>query len=37
MLIKKLESMSNIKYSFKTKPFSHQLAAMGAFLNHLKR
>ena len=37
MLLKKLESMSNIKYSFKTKPFSHQLAAMGAFLNHLKR
>ncbi len=28
--------MSTIKYSFKTKPFSHQLAAMGAFLNHLK-
>ena len=28
------ESMQNLQYSFKTKPFSHQLAAMGAMLNH---
>ena len=29
--------MQNLQYSFKTKPFSHQLAAMGAMLNHFIR
>ena len=32
-----LESMQNLQYSFKTKPFSHQLAAMGAMINHFKK
>ena len=29
--------MQNLQYSFKTKPFDHQLAAMGAMLNHFKK
>ena len=31
------ESMTTYKYSFKTKPYNHQLAALGAMLNHFKR
>ena len=37
MLNKFLESMNYTKYSFKTKPYGHQLAAMGAMLNHFSR
>ena len=29
--------MTTYKYSFKTKPYNHQLAALGAMLNHFKR
>ena len=31
------ESMPEIKYSFKTTPYDHQLAGMGAMLNHFSR
>ena len=37
MLNKFLESMNYTKYSFKTKPYGHQLAAIGAMLNHFSR
>ena len=31
------ESMPEFKYSFKTTPYDHQLAGMGAMLNHFSR
>ena len=31
------ESMTTYKYSFKTKPYDHQMASLGAMLNHFKR
>jgi|TARA_R110002020_G_scaffold57422_2_gene158070 SNF2 family DNA or RNA helicase len=35
--IRIIESMTTLKYSFKTKPYNHQMAALGAMLNHFKR
>ena len=29
--------MIKYNYSFKTKPYDHQLASMGAILNHFKK
>ena len=31
------ESMTTYKYSFKTKPYDHQMASLGAMLNQFKR
>ena len=31
------ESMKKYKYSFKTKPYAHQLAGMGAMVNHFSK
>ena len=35
--LKIIESMPKYKYNFKTKPYNHQLASMGAMLNYFSQ